>query len=104
MCGRYYIDDGIDAEESREIIDTVNRRSNADQVKTSGEIFPTDYVPVISNNRTMQRSAFVMSWGYTLPDGKKIINARSETAGEKPMFRDGMQQRRCVIPATYYFE
>ena len=39
-----------------------------------------------------------------MPDGKLIINARSETAAEKPMFRDGMQQRRCLIPASHYFE
>lgn len=45
MCGRYYIDDGIDSDELQEIIDAVNRRSTADQIKTSGEIFPTDTVP-----------------------------------------------------------
>ena len=45
-----------------------------------------------------------MKWGYTLPDGKQIINARSETAADKPLFRDGMLQRRCLIPATNYFE
>ena len=104
MCGRYYIDDGIDSGELREIIDEVNRRSNADQVKTSGEIFPTDTVPIIANSRAMAPSAFAMSWGYSLPDGKRIINARSESAEEKPMFRDGMAQRRCAIPATNYFE
>lgn len=79
MCGRYYIDDGIDANELREIIDEVNRHSNADQVKTSGEVFPTDTVPIIANSRAMVPSAFAMSWGYSLPDGKRIINARSET-------------------------
>ena len=104
MCGRYFIDDGIDSGELQEIIDAVNRRSNSDQVKTSGEIFPTDTVPVIANSRAMAPSAFAMSWGYSLPDGKRIINARSESAEEKPMFRDGMAQRRCAVPATNYFE
>ena len=52
----------------------------------------------------MAPSAFAMSWGYSLPDGKRIINARSESAEEKPMFRDGMAQRRCAVPATNYFE
>lgn len=70
ICGRYYIDDGIDSGELQEIIDTVNRRSNSDQVKTSGEIFPTDTVPVIANSRAMAPSAFAMSWGYSLPDDK----------------------------------
>ena len=104
MCGRYYIDDGIDSDELRRIIDEVNRRSNADQLKTSGEVFPTDTVPVIANSRAMAPAAFAMSWGYSLPDGKRIINARSETAMEKTMFRDGMIQRRCAVLATNYFE
>ena len=45
-----------------------------------------------------------MKWGYTLPDGKPVTNARSETAAEKPMFRDGMLNRRCLVPASNYFE
>jgi putative SOS response-associated peptidase YedK len=45
-----------------------------------------------------------MGWGYVLGDGKRIINARSETAGERPLFRDGMNQRRCAVPASRYFE
>ena len=104
MCGRYFIDDTMSAVALQEIIDSLNRHSNADQVKTSGEIFPTDTVPIIANNHAMSPSAFAMSWGYTLPDGKRIINARSESAEQKPMFRDGMAQRRCIVPATNYFE
>lgn len=61
LCGRYYIDDGIDADELREIIDDVNRRSNADQVKISGEVFLTDTVPIMANGRAMAPSAFAMS-------------------------------------------
>ena len=47
---------------------------------------------------------FAMKWGYALPDGKQIINARSETAVDKPLFRDGMLQRRCLIPVTNFFK
>lgn len=106
MCGRYYIADEDAAEDLRQIIEEVNRRnSGADKpVKTSGEIFPTDLVPVLANNRSMQPAAFPMEWGYTLPDGRRIINARSETAHEKGMFKDGLKNRRCLIPASNYFE
>ena len=45
-----------------------------------------------------------MHWGCTLSDGKLLFNARSETAAEKAMFKDSMAQRRCLIPATCYFE
>ena len=103
MCGRYWIDDGRESVVLRRIIEAVNRRV-VEPVKTSGEIFPADIVPVVANNRNMLPTAFAMRWGYTLPDGRRIINARSETAETRPMFADGMRQRRCAVPATNYFE
>ena len=102
MCGRYYIAEDDAAEELRQIIAAVNRRST--DVKTSGEIRPGDTVPVLANNQTLQPGAYAMRWGYTLPDGKLLFNARSETAADKALFQDGMTQRRCLIPATCYFE
>jgi len=106
MCGRYYIADDDTPEELMRIIEEVNRRSSdcAVAVKTSGEVFPTDTVPVIANSRSLHPASFAMKWGYTLPDGKPIINARSETAAQKVMFKDGMLRRRCLVPATNYFE
>ncbi len=104
MCGRYWIDDGRDSVELGEIIGQVNRRPAAGPVKTAGEVFPTDVVPVVASSRQLVPEGFAMRWGYALPDGKRIINARSETAGERPLFRDGMRQRRCAVPATRYFE
>ena len=58
----------------------------------------------LANNRSMMKAAFPMKWGYCMPNGKLVINARSETAMGKPMFRDGMTQHRCVVPASHYFE
>ena len=101
MCGRYFLADSDNSGELRSIIDQLNRRGVT--VKT-GEIFPTDTVPVLANNRNRRVVPFPMQWGYTLPDGRLLINARSETAGEKPLFQDAMRQHRCLIPATNYFE
>lgn len=102
MCGRYYIAEDDAAEELRQIIEAVNRRST--NVKTGGEIRPSDTVPVLANSPSLQPGAYAMHWGYTLSDGKLLFNARSETAAEKAIFKDGMAQRRCMIPATCYFE
>ena len=103
MCGRYWIDDGRESVVLRGIIEVVNRRVVVEPVKTSGEIFPADIVPVVASNKSMTPAAFAMRWGYTLPDGRRIINALSETAETKPMFKDGMRQRRCAVPATNFF-
>ena len=48
-----------------------------------------------------------LQWGM-LPHWSKfkrpVINARMETVGSKPMFRNSFSKRRCVIPATAYYE
>lgn len=106
MCGRYYIAEEDASEELLRIIEAVNRKSGGDEkaVRTAGEIFPTDRAPVLACNRAKQPSVFAMEWGYTLPDGRRVINARSETVHEKGMFRDGLRNRRCLIPASGYYE
>lgn len=105
MCGRYFIADEDTAEELLQIIEEANRRYNGDPaIKTSGEIMPTDVVPVLANSPSLQPRAYAMRWGYTMPDGSPMFNSRSETAASKAMFKDGMAQRRCIIPASYYFE
>lgn len=100
MCGRYWIEQ--DDEELMEIIAQMQRLDV--QAKTEGEIFPGDRVPVLCRSRAGRVRPFAMEWGYLLNDGKRIINARSETAAEKPMFREGMTMRRCLLPMSAYFE
>ena len=99
MCGRFFLDSDNDSYD--EILEQLNRTDN---VKTEGTVYPTDTVPIIANNKKLKPSVFSMKWGYTSFDGKPVINARSETAAEKPMFRDSMGNRRCIIPAGGYIE
>lgn len=98
MCGRYQ----LSPEDSAEIANIV--RQVQDRVKT-GEIYPTNAVPVLAEfaNELAPRP---MLWGYPRFGGKpgSIINARSETAFERPMFRKSLLERRCVIPTTGFFE
>jgi len=46
-----------------------------------------------------------MKWGFPRWDGKGvIINAKAETAAEKRTFSSSLKERRCVIPATGFYE
>lgn len=106
MCGRYRLD--ADQRDMEEIIRALNRREEklgADKpVKTSGDLHPGDRVPVLCRGRSGGIGAFAMEWGYRLEDGRRLINARLETAAQKPTFRDGMQSRRCLMPMSAYYE
>lgn len=112
MCGRYYIDQEEDIAEMRRILEEVNRRfsgtSLAARVKT-GEIVPTDVVPALSAAEDPGGAPYptltLMQWGMTTPQaGGVIINARSETAAEKPMFRRPVSEGRALLPASAFFE
>ena len=61
-------------------------------------------IVAIARAAVCDKNTFGMKWGYQLPDGKLIFNARSETAAQKAMFADGMRQRRCLVPADSYYE
>jgi putative SOS response-associated peptidase YedK/uncharacterized membrane protein len=106
MCGRYYIEEDDMSERLQYLVETAGKKAEARglEVKT-GEIFPTDIVPVIANGRDLRPAVFPMRWGFPSARGDStFINARSETADTKPLFRDSAKYRRCLLPATNYFE
>ena len=72
---------------------------------TEGEVRPTNIVPVIAPNRYGAGTVFPMVWGFTLPHSSSpMVNARVETASTKPTFKESWERRRCIVPASYYFE
>ncbi len=110
MCTRFYAD--ID-KELKPFIDEAQHAQFAQQmmiklsrpVTMSGEIRPTDIAAVIARSRSGERAVFPMQWGFSINGLKNpIVNARVESAAEKPTFRDSWYRRRCVIPASWYFE
>ena len=101
MCGRYNFSKNSSSPMVQKVLENLQDRQI--EVKT-GEVNPGDVAAVIASNRKLAPQAFGMKWGYKLPDGKLIFNARSETAAQKVMFADGMRQRRCLIPADCYYE
>jgi putative SOS response-associated peptidase YedK len=106
MCGRYrlsrrkqIIEEQFDAADWK---DDWNPRYN---------IAPTQPVPVIrQHSKEPVRQISAMRWGL-IPHWAKdasgaasTINARSETAADKPAFRDPLKFRRCLIPADGFYE
>lgn len=111
MCGRYYIEQEEDLAEMRQILEEVNRRfRETESVKAmkTGEIAPSHVVPALrlqQKDGASQIVADLFQWGYPKYQGSGlVINARSETAADKPMFRQAMQKGRILIPANAFFE
>jgi putative SOS response-associated peptidase YedK len=62
---------------------------------------PTSRVPVIVNDT--DRPGRLLSWGTQTTHGL-VMNARSETLHEKPLWKDASENRRCVMLADGFFE
>jgi putative SOS response-associated peptidase YedK len=91
MCGRFVFNMG------RERFEAVYQAQAPLELRPRFNIAPTQQAAVI-RLEAGQAAASITS------HGKPVINARSETVLEKPLFRQAMQGRRCVVPATGWYE
>lgn len=109
MCGRYVISLTLDQlSDLFEIPDSINGRIN---LAPNWNAAPTQSLPVVRRGRdgamrlSEVRWGLVPHWSKTGPDGSKpLINARAETAAEKPSFRAALNRRRALIPADGFYE
>lgn len=112
MCTRFYV---LPGSPDLEYILAAARKSPllrrfVHGLKTSGEIRPTDIVPVLAPDKRGNAAVYPMQWGFRLPAGRTgekgmlLVNARTETAAEKAAFRDAWTSRRCIVPASWYYE
>ena len=111
MCGRY----SLSSDSER-----VGRRFGVEQMPLFPPRFniaPSQAAPVIFADRDKPAAAAghpgrcrLMQWGLVphwakdVSIGRRLINARAETAADKPAFRAAMRYRRAVVPANGFYE
>ena len=105
ICGRFV--SATDAEGLVRLF-VVDERQ-VDAVEPSYNVAPTDPVPAIVEHGDRRhlvrfRWGLVPHWAPSLGVGTRMINARSETAADKPAFSDSLARRRCLIPADGFYE
>lgn len=104
MCGRFTL---FAAEE--EIMQTFQLDEPIEHYERSFNIAPGQEVLAIIHDGTKRRAGkirwgLVPSWAKNEKIGYRMINARSETAHEKPSFKNLMAQKRCLIIADSFYE
>lgn len=106
MCGRYALD-----ENARELADHFHLIA-VPEFEPRYNIAPGTMVPVILGSAQGAVLA-PMLWGLSPAWARrnpapssvpKPINARSETVSARPMFRDAFRRRRCILPASGFYE
>jgi putative SOS response-associated peptidase YedK len=105
MCGRFT--QHLSWAELHRLADLVGQPSN---LRPRYNIAPTARIEVIrpgaaGNELTPMRWGLIPSWWKKpLSELPSTFNARAETIAEKPMFRSAFKSRRCVIPASGFYE
>lgn len=104
MCSRYSLTSPPDA--VRQLFDC----SDSGDFPPRYNIAPTTPVLIARLDHRQNRELALVRWGLIPPWVKDprefatLVNARSETAVEKPSFRGAMRHRRCLVPTDGYYE
>ena len=108
MCGRFELKTKFDM--LPKVLKQDYPRGLDSKYKTQNLIRPTDPVLVIKNEGRIKTT--FMTWGFISPwaknpfDKERSIpfNARLETVEEKKLFSGSWKNKRCLIPASAFFE
>jgi len=105
MCGRF--DLYFNNKEFVEVFDIDD--SQLPVLETQTNIPPSSSIPYIYHSNDSRRVSLahwglIPSWAKDRSFSSNTFNARSETVADKPSFRQAFKQRRCLIPASGYYE
>lgn len=100
-----------------DLIDWLEIVINRTQGDHHSSYFPLSFIPAIRLNQSGERELVSLQWGllpfWWKPNARQksakafqrmTFNARSETIHEKPTYREAFKKRRCVIPASNFYE
>jgi len=98
MCGRFTL-----MMPWTEIARLLGARSSV-HGKPSWNVAPTQLIAILGNGQ-LGREIVGATWGLEVSwSPRPLINIRSETVGQKAIFRESLAQHRCLIPATGFYE
>lgn len=106
MCGRY---GRVSRFERIAQMLALEVRNEAGELAPSYNIAPGTLQPVVIGTRqgAVLRPllwGLVPYWAKDPKKGPRPINAQCETAAEKPMYRKLLRERRCLVPADWFYE
>lgn len=105
MCGRYVLK-RKDLEALMETLGLKDARDFASRYN----IAPSTRVPAIRPRTNGMREGVALQWGLVpswskdAKDGARLANARADGIATKPAFRESLRKRRCVVPASGFYE
>lgn len=105
MCGRFTQKNDRETLEKEFDVEI----GESEEFRQSYNIAPTQIVSAVRVIEEARRYAnlkwgLIPSWAKDASFAAKLINARAETLLEKPSFRDAYKKRRCLIPASGFYE
>lgn len=103
MCGRY------DLTESPQALALYFQLAEAPEAFANPDVRPTNNAPIIclQNGQRLARPArwgLIPSWAKDEGIAQHTFNARAETLREKASFRSAFKHRRCLVPASAFYE
>ncbi|HBE91899.1 MAG TPA: hypothetical protein DDW55_04980 [Gammaproteobacteria bacterium] len=103
MCGRFYLD------APDELVLTHFGLEGGIHLKARYNITPSQDIAIVRSGEqgrelSLARWGLVPAWSREEKTQYSMINARADTVADKPAYRQAFRQRRCLIPASGFYE
>jgi putative SOS response-associated peptidase YedK len=104
MCGRY----GFSVKDAKEVYERFDTYNELADLTARYNIAPGQMNPVITSHSPNEISrmfwGLIPHWAKDDSSRYKTINARAETVAQLPTYREPFRRKRCIVPATGFYE